>query len=410
MKFFKFFNLRFFDEGPTNTDDGESGGEKRVEGGEGSPDLLGKEAGKDPKEPVKPVNDDPYAEFNVKSRLLYAGRSEDEDESQTGNDGEPGNDGANGQPGSDGNSSDGGKSTEPNQPKPYKVLKYRGQEVPIMSEDDLVRLASQGLDYTQKTQQIAPYRAVIERVERNPILAQRIVEIIRQADQGTLTDFQKQPPKPEGLSRNSEPEPEQREDETWDEFMERREKWKAGNADPNAGKTETSPLTKEQIASEIEAVLAERERQARVFQLAELARQDEHHEAVVRALLTFPKSVQAEMNADEQAFQAMYDLVRSNMEVNGKKLGRYFLPIIQKMRGVPNDEAPLNSAVPAGQQQNKSAQQAVSIKGNSYAKAPFTENGRGGTKPGTPQNPQKSIWDMTTEEFRKLREDGARLE
>lgn len=401
MKFFKFFNLRFFDDVQTNTEDGASG-EQHVEGNEGGSDLSDVTPGKDPEpDPEGLVNVDPFAAFNEKSQLLYAGRSEGDEE------GTPNEDG--GDPAkNDAEGNDAGDKWEgqtPAQPKPYRVLKYRGQEVPVMSEEDLIKLASQGIDYTQKTQQIAPYRSLIERVERNPILAQRIVEVIQQADQGNLlTPNQgQQPPQPQNLSRDAEPE--QREDETWDEYIERRDQWKAGKlgSDDPQGTLDNQPMTKERIAREIEAVLVERERQKRVMTLVGVAKQDEHHEEVVQALLGLPKSVQAEMNTDERTFQFMYDLVREQMNY-----GKYFLPLAQKIQqgatpgvvGNPN------------QQQNPAGkpQQSVSIKGTPQAKVPFTENGRGGTKPGASQSNKKGIWDMSPEEFRKLQGTGAILE
>ena len=402
MKFFKFFNLRFFDDVQTNTEDGASG-EQHVEGNEGGSDLSDVTPGKDPEpDPEELVNVDPFAAFNEKSTLLYAGRSEGDEEGTPNEDG--GDPAKNDAEGND--AGDKGEGQTPAQPKPYRVLKYRGQEVPVMSEEDLIKLASQGIDYTQKTQQIAPYRSLIERVERNPILAQRIVEVIQQADQGNLlTPNQgQQPPQPQNLSRDAEPE--QREDETWDEYIERRDQWKAGKlgSDDPQGTLDNQPMTKERIAHEIEAVLAERERQGRVMTLVGIAKQDEHHEEVVQALLGLPQSVQAEMNTDERTFQFMYDLVREQMNY-----GKYFLPLTQKIRGaMPVVSNPMQQ--PQQVQNGKPQQQSVSIKGNSTAKAPFTENGRGGTKPGASQGNKKGIWDMSPEEFRKLQGTGAILE
>ena len=397
MKFFKFFNLRFFDDVQTNTEDGASG-EQHVEGNEGGSDLSDVTPGKDPEpDPEELVNVDPFAAFNEKSPLLYAGRSEGDEE------GPPNEDG--GDPDNSSTAGDKGEGQTPAQPKPYRVLKYRGQEVPVMSEEDLIKLASQGIDYTQKTQQIAPYRSLIERVERNPILAQRIVEVIQQADQGNLlTPNQgQQPPQPQNLSRDAEPE--QREDETWDEYIERRDQWKAGK--PGSGDPQSTldnqPMTKERIAHEIEAVLVERERQKRVMTLVGVAKQDEHHEEVVQALLGLPQSVQAEMNTDERTFQFMYDLIREQMNY-----GKYFLPLAQKIQQGATPGVVGNQ----NQQQNPAGkpQQSVSIKGTPQAKVPFTENGRGGTKPGASQGNKKGIWDMSPEEFRKLQGTGAILE
>ena len=138
--------------------------------------------------------------------------------------------------------------------------------------------------------------------------------------------------------------------------------------------------------------------------LVGVTKQDEHHEEVVQALLGLPQSVQAEMNTDERTFQFMYDLVREQMNY-----GKYFLPLTQKIRGaMPGVSNPMQQ--PQQVQNGKPQQQSVSIKGNSTAKAPFTENGRGGTKPGASQGNKKGIWDMSPEEFRKLQGTGAILE
>lgn len=406
MKFFKLFNLCFFDGSQTNAEEGASDGQELD--GERENKGLSEEEDNNP-EPENLTNLDPYAAFNEKSPLLYAGQAD----SETEEDPAPAEDPAKKGPEESGSANE-GSGQIPEQSKPYKVLKYRGQEVPVMSEEDLIRLASQGIDYTRKTQQIAPYRALIERVERDPALAQRVVDMIRQADQGYLPDRsgQKQPPQPQNLSKNNGPEPEQREDETWDEFVERREQWlsgkDAGGKDGNLPDGQQTPITREQIAKEIEAVIAEQQRRERVTGIINLARQDEHHEQVVQALLGLPDSVKAEMNVREDVFQLMYDMVRSEIEFGGKKLGKYFLPIIQKSQGgAPIQQQQVNNSGGAAKQQQPG--QTVSIKGGGTAKTPFTENSRGGTKPGAPSAPQKSIWDLSPEEFRKLGE-GARLE
>lgn len=42
--------------------------------------------------------------------------------------------------------------------KPYKVLKVQGREVPVESEEELIKLAQMGVDYTKKTQGVADER------------------------------------------------------------------------------------------------------------------------------------------------------------------------------------------------------------------------------------------------------------
>ena len=42
--------------------------------------------------------------------------------------------------------------------KPYKVLKVQGKEVPVESEEELIKLAQMGVDYTKKTQGVSDER------------------------------------------------------------------------------------------------------------------------------------------------------------------------------------------------------------------------------------------------------------
>ena len=42
--------------------------------------------------------------------------------------------------------------------KPFKILKVQGKEVPVMTEEEYDKLASQGMDYTKKTQTLADER------------------------------------------------------------------------------------------------------------------------------------------------------------------------------------------------------------------------------------------------------------
>jgi hypothetical protein len=47
--------------------------------------------------------------------------------------------------------------------KPYKVLKVQGKDVPVYSEEELIKLAQQGADYTKKTQMLADDRRNAEK-------------------------------------------------------------------------------------------------------------------------------------------------------------------------------------------------------------------------------------------------------
>jgi hypothetical protein len=62
--------------------------------------------------------------------------------------------GAGEDPGDTGQPADSGQ-----EPAPYKVLDYKGRQVPVRDEAELLRLAQQGFDYTVKTQMLAPHLA-----------------------------------------------------------------------------------------------------------------------------------------------------------------------------------------------------------------------------------------------------------
>jgi hypothetical protein len=46
--------------------------------------------------------------------------------------------------------------------KPFKILKVQGKEIPVATEEEYEALASKGLDYTKKTQQLAEDRRAAE--------------------------------------------------------------------------------------------------------------------------------------------------------------------------------------------------------------------------------------------------------
>lgn len=77
------------------------------------------------------------------------------------------------------------KSKETSTPeKPYKVLKVQGKDVPVSSEDELVKLAQMGADYTKKTQALsedrktaeAEFKAKVEAVEAQATKMNALVE------------------------------------------------------------------------------------------------------------------------------------------------------------------------------------------------------------------------------------------
>lgn len=89
------------------------------------------------------------------------------------------------QPGADG---DQDPAASPAPAQPYKVIKYKGREVAIESEDKYHELASQGLDYTVKTQMLAPYLndlKALARLRSTPEGAARLEAILRGEEPGT---------------------------------------------------------------------------------------------------------------------------------------------------------------------------------------------------------------------------------
>ena len=71
--------------------------------------------------------------------------------------------------------------------QPFKVIKYKGREVAIDSEDKYHELASQGLDYTVKTQMLAPHMRDLQalaRLRSTPEGAARLEAILRGEDPG----------------------------------------------------------------------------------------------------------------------------------------------------------------------------------------------------------------------------------
>lgn len=392
MKYLKFINIKFFDGEPTNDDGAASDNPaQNPASGEGDPTGTNADLPISDKTPqTKPEPYDEYAEFNIKSPLLKAGRSDDTDDSDDDNNPEPNRDAkeppAQQQP-----------PVAPDPAKPYRTLKYRGQEVPVMTEDDLMGLASQGIDYTQKTQRIAPYKALVDRLERDPILMQQVRTLLEGGPQALIPQIQ---PKPDNASpaKKAGPEPEQQDDETWDEYLERREQWKNGKGTDSQQNAQEVPLTRESIASEVEQVLLERQRQERVTTIAKVTLEDPEHLSVLQRIGGLPESLRTAMEQDDVAYQIIYDQVRKDM---GK--GEYFLPFHQ---------AAGRNSNPVSQPQVPSAQAAtpMSIKGTPSTKAPFTENGKGGTPTVGKSKPGIDIWGMPHEEFIKMRDGVADMD
>jgi len=72
--------------------------------------------------------------------------------------------------------------------KPFKVLTYKGKEVKIMTEEDYNKLASEGLDYTQKSQTVAEReRTITEREDSFKRLSAPLETVAKAIEEGKLS-------------------------------------------------------------------------------------------------------------------------------------------------------------------------------------------------------------------------------
>lgn len=367
-----------------------------------SADLNDASAGKttpdsDPiDEGIPGIDGEDYSAFDEKSPLLFAGRDDDDegeeeeeetppvDESQAAGAEPPVDDPA----------------TPAEEPKPYRTLKYHGQEIPIETEEDLVRLASQGLDYTRKTQQLAPYRALIDRINSDPSLMEKVVTLVQT---GTLPAQQTVTPAPRG------PEPEEPdEDETWDEFIERRNSWREAQNKALAQNEE------EIFMQRFNAALEARQRQEESAHMAALTMRDPYCRDVLSAFQEqLPPALLETMNNDPRTFRLVYDQMRAML---GQ--GPYFASLGRTPQTpVPPAQttsvAPTPTPAPAQQQpQAQKPTQTVTLKSGS-TKAPFVEPSRGQKTPGAvkktlPGLPD-DVWDLPDKDFSALVDKALRL-
>lgn len=344
-------------------------------------------------EGIPGIDGEDYSAFDEKSPLLFAGRDDDDegeeetppvDESQAAGAEPPVDDPA----------------TPAEEPKPYRTLKYHGQEIPIETEDDLIRLASQGLDYTRKTQQLAPYRALIDRINSDPSLMEKVVTLVQT---GTLPAQQTVTP----ASRGPEPE-EPDEDETWDEFIERRNRWREAQNKALAQNEE------EIFMQRFNAALEARQRQEESAHMAALTMRDPYCRDVLSAFQEqLPPALLETMNNDPRTFRLVYDQMRVML---GQ--GPYFASLGRTPQTpVPPAQttsvAPTPTPAPAQQQpQAQKPTQTVTLKSGS-TKAPFVEPSRGQKTPGAvkktlPGLPD-DVWDLPDKDFSALVDKALRL-
>ena len=384
MKFWKWF----FDDASAGEHDS---------GTPGDGNAAGTATGSDPDDGGIPVTDgEDYSAFDEKSPLLFAGRDDDDieviEEEET-----PLTDGsqaATNDPPID------EPATPAEEPKPYRTLKYHGQEIPIDTEDDLVRLASQGLDYTRKTQQLAPYRALIDRINSDPSLMEKVVTLVQT---GTLPAQQTVTP----ASRGPEPE-EPNEDETWDEFIERRNNWREAQ--------DKAPAQNEEAVfmQRFNAALEAKQRQEESDRMASLTMRDPYCRDVFSSFQAqLPPALLETMNNDPRTFRLVYDQMRTML---GQ--GPYFANLGRNPQApVPpaqiNPVAPTPTPAPAQQQPPaQKPTQTVTLKSGS-TKAPFVEPSRGQKTPGAvkktlPGLPD-DVWNLPDKDFATLVDKALRL-
>lgn len=386
----KFINIRFFDGETATSESGAPEAEQSAEIIEqptepesaqdsGTTDIVGRE-------------EDDYAAFDRKSPLLRPGRSDEYTEANA--DAEASAAGE-GQPAGIDDGRGTGNAQQP-EAAPYRVLKYHGQEIPVQTEDDLMRLASQGLDYTRKTQRIAPYRALVERMEADPSLMARVAEIIN----GSSTP-QPQPrqqrPTPE---RRSEQEPTPRDDETWDEFIARRDAWRTehgGSGNPQSAQDAPSQDTAggQDFMNQFNAAMEMREQQQTAVRIAQMTLRDPKHVEVLNVINSeVPKSMQDAMNRDPVAYQMIYDQIRRNLtgEMYFAGIGRRQQPQQQQQNAAQTEQTQ-----PHGQ---------VALKASSKP-APVVESGRGQRRPDGNRKSGTNgtdFWGMSDADFNNLME------
>lgn len=347
-------------------------------------------------EGIPGIDGEDYSAFDEKSPLLFAGRDDDDEGEEEEEETPPvdGSQAAGAEPPVD------DPATPAEEPKPYRTLKYHGQEIPIETEDDLIRLASQGLDYTRKTQQLAPYRALIDRINSDPSLMEKVVTLVQT---GTLPAQQTVTP----ASRGPEPE-EPDEDETWDEFIERRNRWREAQNKALAQNEE------EIFMQRFNAALEARQRQEESAHMAALTMRDPYCRDVLSAFQEqLPPALLETMNNDPRTFRLVYDQMRVML---GQ--GPYFASLGRTPQTpVPPAQttsvAPTPTPAPAQQQpQAQKPTQTVTLKSGS-TKAPFVEPSRGQKTPGAvkktlPGLPD-DVWDLPDKDFSALVDKALRL-
>lgn len=250
--------------------------------------------------------------------------------------------------------------TPQDQQTPIRVVRYQGREIPIYTKEEEEGLLSKGMDYTQKTMALAPWRKRVEFLYQNPDKLQLIDRLMagEELTPEAIAAASKETGK--AAPAKADDKPEQKDDETFEDYTERLSEWKA----------------RQIVKAEMETFRAESAR--REFQAAAL--QD--------PLMPYiTKAIEADVQSGflpEEAFKA----ADADPTAAAKLYGAYRKRIVSmietaKANGGGNPQQPIGQArqpqqpfmsVQPAQTQQRTTQQP-------RRPAPFAESGNGSRRP-----------------------------
>ncbi|NCB17442.1 MAG: hypothetical protein EOM65_14870 [Synergistales bacterium] len=301
-------------------------------------------------------------DFDVKSPLLGGGAYDDEEEEKSSEEIPP--DG-----GSHGESDDSGGAEPVAAARPFRVLKADGREIPVSSEEELERLAVEGVQMGRVKDALNPYLPFLQAMQQDQQFAQKVGELM-----GRRGNVPTQEPSPEAEA-GDDPEPEQGERESYDEYEKRLDAWRQRQQE-------------KVIERKVQHVLGAKEREVQSqrmqetrHKLVEYVNQDPQKDSVMGVVFSkaFPQGIRDVMDRDPASFMLVYDA----------------LCMLQGRKG--HFGAPLPGVGSGGESPQQRSGGRVPLKGG---QAPFTE--RSGAA--SPQGGSKGIPDfkkMSDAEFDK---------
>lgn len=185
------------------------------------------------------------------------------------------------------------QSEVPPQQSPLFVLKHNGQEIPISDTQQMIALAQQGLDYTQKTQALAAYRREVAALESHGDLKAELERRMRGEAPRPLTNAELD--KLEDAKKDVS-DMEQKDDETYEEWVQRVAESKAQKA----------------VETQLHQYQAQQVRQT----LLQAVESDPLREPVINVIRQavqakkIPPAVIQQADEDPEAFKWIYDTAR----------------------------------------------------------------------------------------------------